>query len=250
MRTGRTRCARRPPATAPARKAPSADRLAAMENPGAPAAANPMRTTLPVMLAVKTCPSPRKLTASTKPLTTVRAARVTTRGGGGRSIICIPPSPRRRWSRLRQGNGAARRRGRPFTRREGAHATGAGPPGHDAEPRRGLPVHRGGGARATRGRDRRRPARRLVRLRPLRALRRRSGEQPEHGRLRSDRAGQERLRQVIPVAPGRVRPPGLGRRSQGGVRRSGRRLGCSSRGAAAGGCHPAQPARPRSRRRR
>jgi len=38
---------------------------------GAPTAANARKATLPVMLAVKTCPSPRKLTASTMPLTAV-----------------------------------------------------------------------------------------------------------------------------------------------------------------------------------
>ena len=59
VRSGWTCRARRPPTTAPTRKLPSAQRLAAMEKPGAPAAAKPMRTTLPVMLAVKTCPRPR-----------------------------------------------------------------------------------------------------------------------------------------------------------------------------------------------
>ena len=53
-RCGRTRRARRPPSTAPPRKHSSAQRLAGKENPGAPAAAKPMRTTLPVMLAMNT----------------------------------------------------------------------------------------------------------------------------------------------------------------------------------------------------
>ena len=78
-----TRSAMRPPPTAPARKSPRAHRLAVTEKPAAPASANPIRATLPVMLAVKTWPSPRKLTASTMPLTTVSVARVTTRGWGG-----------------------------------------------------------------------------------------------------------------------------------------------------------------------
>jgi hypothetical protein len=38
-------------------EAPSATTDAASESPGAPAAANPMNTTLPVMLATKTWPS-------------------------------------------------------------------------------------------------------------------------------------------------------------------------------------------------
>ena len=44
---------------APIRKAPSEVRLAGAEKPGAPAAANPITTTLPVMFAVNTRPSPR-----------------------------------------------------------------------------------------------------------------------------------------------------------------------------------------------
>ncbi len=44
---------------APATKNPRAHTLAAIENPGAPAIPNPISKTLPVMLAVKTRPSPR-----------------------------------------------------------------------------------------------------------------------------------------------------------------------------------------------
>jgi hypothetical protein len=44
---------------APARNTTSEVRVAGTENPGAPAAAKPRTTTLPVMLAVNTRPSPR-----------------------------------------------------------------------------------------------------------------------------------------------------------------------------------------------
>ena len=53
--------------------------------------------------------------------------------------------------------------------------------------------------------------------------------QPEHGRLRPDRPGQERIRQELPVAPGGVRPTGLGRRPQGGVRTAGTGVWARSR---------------------
>ena len=43
----------------------------ATDMPGAPTAANARKATLPVMFAVKMWPSPRKLTASTMPLTAV-----------------------------------------------------------------------------------------------------------------------------------------------------------------------------------
>ncbi len=84
-RCGRTHSAMRPPAMAPTTKKPRAHALAATEKPGAPASPKATRTTFPVMLAVNTWPSPRKLTASTMPLTTVSTARDTTRGWGGRS---------------------------------------------------------------------------------------------------------------------------------------------------------------------
>lgn len=51
--------ATRPPITAPARKQPSDAAVWDTEKPGAPAAAKPSTTTLPVMLAVKTWWSPR-----------------------------------------------------------------------------------------------------------------------------------------------------------------------------------------------
>ena len=54
-----TREPTRPAQMAPIRKAPSEVRLAGAEKPGAPAAANPITTTLPVMFAVNTRPSPR-----------------------------------------------------------------------------------------------------------------------------------------------------------------------------------------------
>jgi len=50
------------------------------ENPGAPAIAKPVNTTLPVMLATKTRPNCRMLTASTKPVTTVSTSKS---GGSG-----------------------------------------------------------------------------------------------------------------------------------------------------------------------
>ena len=49
----------RPAQIAPSRNAPSEVRLAGAEKPGAPAAAKPSTTTLPVMFAVNTRPSPR-----------------------------------------------------------------------------------------------------------------------------------------------------------------------------------------------
>ncbi len=59
--------ARRPPRAAPTRKAAREVDDQAVESPGVPATAKPSKTTLPVMFAVKTWPSPRKLTASTSP---------------------------------------------------------------------------------------------------------------------------------------------------------------------------------------
>jgi hypothetical protein len=64
---------KRPPKPAPNRNAIREVRERGMESPGAPATANPRKTTFPVMFAVKTWPRPRKLTASTNPVTTVRA---------------------------------------------------------------------------------------------------------------------------------------------------------------------------------
>lgn len=54
-----SRTAPRPPTAAPTTKDPSEVSVCATEKPGAPAAANPSTTTLPVMFAVKTCSSPR-----------------------------------------------------------------------------------------------------------------------------------------------------------------------------------------------
>jgi hypothetical protein len=53
----------------------AADDLGA-EKPDAPARANPKNTTFPVMLAVNTWPKPRRLTASTIPVTAVMARRM------------------------------------------------------------------------------------------------------------------------------------------------------------------------------
>lgn len=54
-----SRTATRPPAIAPTTNDTSEVRVCATEKPGAPAAANPSTTTLPVMFAVKTCSRPR-----------------------------------------------------------------------------------------------------------------------------------------------------------------------------------------------
>src|SRR5579872_1189489 len=76
----RPRCHRRrrptrPPTPAPTRNPARALSDAPSEKPGAPARAKPRNTTLPVMLATKTRPRLRMLTASTNPVTTVRASR-------------------------------------------------------------------------------------------------------------------------------------------------------------------------------
>ena len=65
----------------PPTRAPTAKQISAMsdpetERPAAPPIANPRKTTLPVMLAVKTWPSARKLTASTIPVTAVMLRRI------------------------------------------------------------------------------------------------------------------------------------------------------------------------------
>ena len=75
-----------------------------------------------------------------------------------------------------------------------------------------------------------------VRLRPLGALRLWCTDQSQHARRRPDRAGQVQLRQGLPVASARLRPPGLGRRPERGVRTPRRRLR-----------HHAHPGRPRLR---
>src|SRR3954471_16836452 len=48
--------------------------------------AKPRKTVLPVMFATKTCPSPRTLTASTKPVTAERTMRTRGRGSFGSAI--------------------------------------------------------------------------------------------------------------------------------------------------------------------
>ncbi len=59
LRREESRLPIRPAAAAPTRNEPSEVRHAGAENPDAPAAAKPSRTTLPVMFAVKTWPKPR-----------------------------------------------------------------------------------------------------------------------------------------------------------------------------------------------
>src|SRR5689334_5298504 len=65
----------RPPATAPNKNPAKATEERATESPLVPARAKPSRTMLPVMLAVNTRPSARKLTASTIPVPTVMPNR-------------------------------------------------------------------------------------------------------------------------------------------------------------------------------
>ena len=65
----------RPPSIAPPRKANSAVNERAMESPDMCAVANARSTTFPVMFAVKTRPSDRKLTVSTRPVTAVIPSR-------------------------------------------------------------------------------------------------------------------------------------------------------------------------------
>jgi len=69
-----------PASSAPARNPASAASEAPSEIPGAPTTANPLNTTLPVMLATNTRPSRRMLTASTTPVTTVSTS---SSGGSG-----------------------------------------------------------------------------------------------------------------------------------------------------------------------
>lgn len=61
----------RPPNIAPTRNEKSAVNERAKDSPGTRAVANARITTFPVMFAVKTRPSDRKLTASTRPVTAV-----------------------------------------------------------------------------------------------------------------------------------------------------------------------------------
>src|SRR5215218_11315989 len=79
LRSARPRCdpaARqaRAPTSTPVTKPPIASAEAATEKPFAPAAANPMNTRLPVVVATNTCPRLRMLTASTTPANTVSAS--------------------------------------------------------------------------------------------------------------------------------------------------------------------------------
>jgi hypothetical protein len=66
----------RPPNSAPTRNDKSAVKEYAMDSPGTRVVANARITTFPVMFAVKTRPSDRKLTASTRPVTAVIPRRV------------------------------------------------------------------------------------------------------------------------------------------------------------------------------
>src|SRR5262245_20033139 len=64
----------------------------ATENPGTPAAAKPKKTTLPVMLAVKTRPSPRTLTVSISPVVTVNTTRTLGNGSGLLGVVMMEVS--------------------------------------------------------------------------------------------------------------------------------------------------------------
>ena len=99
--------------------------------------------------------------------------------------------------------------------RERVGSAGAGPSGHHPTPVRGLPAGERDRPGPRRRAHRAGRARGLLRLRPVRALPDGGGDQPEHGGVRPDRQGQELVRQVVSVAPGRLRPAGLGGRSQG-----------------------------------
>ena len=98
--------------------------------------------------------------------------------------------------------------------------------------------------------DRSGPARRCLRLRPLRALFGWRPHQPEHGRLRSDRPGEECLREELSLAPGRIRTAGLGGRPQRRIRAAGPGLGDRTGDAATRLARPSQsPRRPDDRSR-
>ena len=118
-----SRMPRRPPITAPARKAASAAKDLTAEKPGTRASANPRNTTLPVMFAVNTRPSPSTLTASINPVVTVNTRRSSGSDAGlsrpSRSRLdpvmssprsassCLESSPHRRrrcTSRLEEGD--------------------------------------------------------------------------------------------------------------------------------------------------
>ena len=66
----------RAPSTAPAMKETSASRLFSTGMSWTPTKPNPMNSTLPVMLPVKTSSSPTKATPSTAPVAAVSASRV------------------------------------------------------------------------------------------------------------------------------------------------------------------------------
>ena len=68
----------RPPNMAPTRNDKSAAKERAMDSPGMRAVANARITTFPVMFAVNTRPSDKKLTASTRPVTIVIPSRAYT----------------------------------------------------------------------------------------------------------------------------------------------------------------------------
>ena len=85
-----------PPKAAPARNPPRASRERVTDNPGTPTAANPKRTTLPVIFAVNTRPRPRKLTASISPVVNVSAIKAMTNESScaafEASVSCAPRS--------------------------------------------------------------------------------------------------------------------------------------------------------------
>src|SRR5437899_1085447 len=125
---------RRPPSAAPARNATRDVDERETESPGTPAAAKPRKNTLPVMLAVKMWPSPRKLTASTNPVTPVR-----TRSAGGaarRPIDAGETTPGRRrpiastWRA--EGAGRPEPSSRPTRRRRSRPVGQPAPEGNDS----------------------------------------------------------------------------------------------------------------------
>ena len=90
--------------------------------------------------------------------------------------------------------------------REGPLSPGPGTRDHHPASVRRVPARERSGTRPRGGSHRTRRARRLVHLRPLRPLPPRRDHQSQHGGVRSDRKGQELLREVVPLAPSRLRP--------------------------------------------
>jgi len=83
---------RHPPSIAPTTNPTKATTARATENPGIPTTANPRKTTLPVMLAVKTRPSPKTLTASTNPVVTVSTPSTQGKGSARLRVVMLAGS--------------------------------------------------------------------------------------------------------------------------------------------------------------